>query len=114
MIKLYGIPNCDTVKKARQWLAEHGVDYEFYDFKKMGVPEQVLNQWLKEFGWQTVVNSKGTTWRKLSEQDKVAVDNIQAAKSILLQNASMIKRPILKSDKGVTIGFDITEFEKLL
>ena len=114
MTKLYGIANCDTVKKARQWLNEHDVDYEFHDFKKLGVPEQALEQWLATFGWQTVVNRRGTTWRKLSEQDKMTVDNNQAAKSILLQHASMIKRPILQSDKGLTIGFDVAEFERLL
>ena len=70
---LYGIPNCDTVKKARVWLTEHGTDYRFHDFKKQGVPAELMPQWLAAVGWQTLVNRKGTTWRKLDALTQLAV-----------------------------------------
>lgn len=114
MVTLYGIPNCDTVKKARRWLAERGIDYRFHDFKKAGVPEAQLQQWLAEFGWETVVNRKGTTWRKLSDAEKAAVTDSASAKSLLLQKPSMIKRPVLESPRGRVIGFNESEFKSIV
>ena len=109
MTTLYGIPNCDTVKKARAWLTEHGVEYTFHDFKKQGVPASDLDGWLKAAGWETLVNRKGTTWRKLDEAERSKVADAASAKVLMLNNASVIKRPVVAwADGAVTVGFDAT------
>ncbi|MDH5485496.1 MAG: Spx/MgsR family RNA polymerase-binding regulatory protein, partial [Gammaproteobacteria bacterium] len=74
MITLYGIPNCDTMKKARKWLTDHGIDYQFHDYKKQGVPEKELRQWVKQLGWEALLNKRGTTWRKLDDTTRDNVD----------------------------------------
>ena len=107
MITLYGIPNCDTVKKARTWLTERGVEYSFHDFKKQGVPTDQVDGWLKAVGWETLVNRKGTTWRKLDESERAAVVDNASAKALVLANASVIKRPVVQWNDGtVTVGFN--------
>ena len=106
MITLYGIPNCDTVKKARTWLTDHGHDYTFHDFKKQGVPEKNLDQWLKSAGWETVINRKGTAWRLLDDATKEGVTDAASARAVALVHTSVIKRPVVEwSDGKVTIGF---------
>lgn len=106
MITLYGIPNCDTVKKARAWLNEHGVAHSFHDFKKQGVPEAALDQWLATAGWETLVNRKGTTWRGLDEATRQAVVDNPSARAVLLLHPSLIKRPVVGwADSSVTVGF---------
>lgn len=111
MITLYGIPNCDTVKKARTWLTEHGVDYQFHDFKKQGVPAQLLPQWLADAGWQTLVNRKGTTWRKLDEATRDAVVDDASATALMLAQPSVIKRPVVAWSHGpISVGFDVEVF----
>ncbi len=108
-ITLFGIPNCDTVKKARAWLTAQGLDYQFHDFKKQGVPEQHLDIWLESVGWQMLVNSRGTTWRKLDEAQQTAVVDAQTARTLALAQPSLIKRPVVEwSDASVTVGFDET------
>lgn len=108
MTTLYGISNCDTVKRARTWLDEHGVAYTFHDFKKQGVPEAELDQWLKTPGWESLVNRKGTTWRKLDEATREGVVDAASARPVLLANPSLIKRPVVDwgPKKAVTTGFD--------
>jgi arsenate reductase len=107
MITLYGIPNCDTVKKARAWLSEQGADHRFHDFKKQGVPADEMDGWLKTVGWETLVNRKGTTWRKLEEAERAAVVDAASAKALMLAQASVIKRPVVQwADGVVTVGFD--------
>jgi arsenate reductase (glutaredoxin) len=106
MTTLYGIPNCDTVKKARAWLTEHGVAYDFHDFEKQGVPANELNGWLKAVGWEILVNRKGTTWRKLDEATRAAVVDAASARALMLANASVIKRPVVQWADGVTVGFN--------
>ncbi|QFZ83949.1 ArsC family reductase [Variovorax paradoxus] len=108
MTTLYGIPNCDTVKRARAWLDDHGVAYAFHDFKKQGVPEAELDRWLKTPGWEALVNRKGTTWRKLDEATRDAVVDAASARPVLLANPSLIKRPVVDwgPKTGVTTGFD--------
>ena len=108
MIDVYGIPNCDTVKRARAWLDEHGVAYTFHDFKKQGVPEAELDQWLKNPGWEALVNRRGTTWRKLDEATRNAVVDAASARTVLVANPSLIKRPVVNwgAKTGVTTGFD--------
>lgn len=105
-LTVYGIPNCDSVKKARAWLTEEGLDYAFHDFKKQGVPEAQLDQWLQSCGWETVLNRKGTTWRKLDATVQSRVTDAATAKALMLTQASVIKRPIITWPSGkVTVGF---------
>lgn len=107
MTTLYGIPNCDTVKKARTWLSENGVAHSFHDFKKQGVPEVELDRWLAAAGWETLVNRKGTTWRGLDEVTRSAVVDNPSARAVLLQHPSLIKRPVVDWTNGsITVGFD--------
>jgi arsenate reductase (glutaredoxin) len=114
MITLYGIPNCDTVKKARDWLTTHGVDYTFYDFKKQGVPPQ-LDDWLKAVGWETLINRKGTSWRLLDDATKAGVVDAASAKAVALLQPSVIKRPVVEwADGKVTVGFKPEHFEARL
>lgn len=106
-ITVYGIPNCDTVKKARAWLTSNGVDYQFHDFKKQGVPLPQLDIWLKTVGWEKLVNRQGTTWRKLDDAVKASVVDAPSAKTLMLAQASVIKRPVVEWSAGdVTVGFD--------
>ena len=108
MITLFGIPNCDTVKRARAWLDGHGVGYQFHDFKKQGLPEAALDRWLSELGWETVVNRRGTTWRRLDDATRAGVTDAASARAVLLANPSLVKRPVVQwaSPAGVTAGFD--------
>ena len=108
---LYGIPNCDTVKKARTWLTDHGVAYVFHDFKKQGVPAELLPQWLTAVGWQTLVNRKGTTWRKLDDATRDAVTDDASAMTLMLAHPSVIKRPVVCwHNKHISVGFDAEVF----
>ena len=108
-ITVYGIPNCDTVKKARTWLTDQGYDYVFHDFKKQGLPDKLLDNWLNAVGWETVVNRKGTSWRKLSADEQASVTGASSAKPFVLANPSLVKRPVIEwqSAKGtdITVGF---------
>ncbi len=114
-ISLYGIPNCDTVKKARTWLAAHDVQASFHDFKKQGVPEQALDRWLREVGWDKVVNRQGTTWRKLDKATQASVTDAASAKRVLLVQPSIIKRPVVEwADGTVTVGFTESVFQARL
>lgn len=112
MIKLYGIPNCDTIKKARNWLKDNNVDYEFHDYKKQGVPEKELISWVKKLGWEIVLNKRGTTWRKLDDQTKNSVTEKSAIK-IMLDNPSIIKRPVLVKNDLLLVGFKANEYSQL-
>ena len=113
MIKIYGIPNCDTMKKARKWLDDNHLDYEFHDYKKHGVPEKNLKQWVKKAGWQTVLNTRGTTWRKLADEIKNNIDESSSIQ-VMLENPSTIKRPVLEDGKILLIGFKEDEYKALL
>ncbi len=104
-MKLYGIPNCSTVKKARAWLEERDIPYEFHDFKKQGVPVELMNTLCKLLGWESIVNRNGQTWRKLSEERKAAITSDSAALALMQENASVIKRPILDRDGQYQVGF---------
>ena len=106
MITLYGIPNCDTVKKARTWLSEHGQIHTFHDFKKQGVPPEKLARWTQAAGWEKLLNRKGMTWRKLGAQAQAEVVDGASAQSLMLASPSMIKRPVVDWGKDITVGFD--------
>jgi len=104
---LYGIPNCDTVKKARAWLDENGVEVQFHDFKKSGVPPARLDAWLKAVGWERLLNRKGTTWRKLDEALRESTVDAASARRVMLDQPSVIKRPVVEwTDGSITVGFD--------
>ncbi|PZU61395.1 MAG: ArsC family reductase [Brevundimonas sp.] len=104
MITMYGIPNCDTVKKARVWLDQHGVDYAFHDYKKAGADRAKLEQWVDEHGWETVLNRAGTTFKKLPDADKTDLDRDKAV-ALMLTQPSMIKRPVLDLGDRRLVGF---------
>ena len=112
MIKMYGIPNCDTIKKARKWLEAHSLEYEFHDYKKAGVPEADLKKWVKKAGWETLLNRRGTTWRKLDDKTKDSINESSAIKLMLAQ-PSIIKRPVLVAGKTLLVGFDEVEYKNL-
>ena len=113
MIKVYGIPNCDTMKQARRWLEANGVEYEFHDYLKSGVPANRLKQWVSQAGWETLLNRRGTTWRKLDDSVRNDIDEA-AAISVMLSHPSSIKRPVLEAGKLLLIGFEEAEYRKLL
>jgi arsenate reductase (glutaredoxin) len=104
-ILLYGIPNCDTVKKSRAWFDSADKAYVFHDFKKQGVPELELRNWVAQLGWEALVNKKGTTWRKLPAAEQMAVVDADSAVALMLREASVIKRPVVVRGKSVTVGY---------
>lgn len=103
-MKLYGIKNCDTVRKARRWLDDNGIAYDFHDFKKDGLDETLLARWEQAVGWEALINKRGTTWRKLPDELR---DNLGArtAHQLMLDNPSIIKRPVVESGDNVSVGF---------
>jgi len=107
MVIVYGIPNCDTVKKARAWLTEQGLAYAFHDLKKQGVPVDKLPHWASSVGWDKLLNRQGTTWRKLEAAAQASAVTPQGAQKLAFDNASVIKRPVVQWPHGeVTVGFD--------
>lgn len=112
-VHMYGIPNCDTIKKARKWLAEHKIDYTFHDYKKEGVDATLLQHWCAQVGWEVLLNKRGTTWRKLPDTDKSGLD-AGKAQALLIEHASMIKRPVLVCDEHIEVGFSVAAYEALL
>jgi Spx/MgsR family transcriptional regulator len=112
-LTLYGIPNCDTVKRARAWLGEHGRDVVFHDFKKAGVPADRLEAWVAAVGWERVLNRQGTTWRKLDDALKTSVTDAASAKQLMRDQASVIKRPVVEwADGSITVGFDAADWAR--
>ena len=106
MVILYGIPTCDTVKKARAWLTSQGLAYHFHDFKKAGVPPERLAAWEAFLGWQKLLNRQGTTWRKLDAGVQSGVRDAASAQSLMLTQPSLIKRPVVEWGHDTTVGFD--------
>lgn len=107
MLTVYGIPNCDTVKKARAWLATQGHEAVFHDFKKQGVPADRLQTWMDALGWEPLINRQGTTWRRLDDANKAAVVDAPSAAALMLAQPSVIKRPVVERDgRVVAVGFD--------
>lgn len=110
-VTVYGITNCDTVKKARRFLEERGVEYVFHDYRKAGVDREKLFAFMQEFGWEKVLNRSGTTWRKLPDEVKEETAGPDAALSLMLEQPSIIKRPIVETRSRNLIGFDQTAWE---
>ena len=112
-ITFYGIPNCDTVKKARKWLDAKGIAYAFHDYKKAGADPDRLSAWVADAGWETVLNRRGTTFRKLSDSDKHGLD-AEKAVAVMVANPSCIKRPVVEYPGGVLVGFNEAEWDVAL
>lgn len=103
-LTMYGIPNCDTIKRARQWLGEHAIDYAFHDYKKAGVDPDRLRKWSDRVGWEVLLNRAGTTFRKLPEADRAGIDRDKAI-ALMTAQPSMIKRPVLEHGDALLVGF---------
>ena len=113
MTILYGIPNCDSVRKARKWLITHNVDYQFHDFRQDGVSAKQLKHWAKLVGWESLLNRRGQTWRKLPDKAKANL-NEAAALKLMQAEPTLIKRPVLEVKSGVLVGFKDTDYKELL
>lgn len=113
-MKLYGIPNCNTVKKARSWLETHGAAYEFHDFKKQGVTSAMLSGWLKQVGWQKLLKKTGPTWGQLPDEVKAGIKDDASALALMLEKPNVIRRPVLEcKGKVLATGFNEADYEKL-
>ena len=112
-MKLYGIPNCTTVKKARTWLADHAHEVAFHDFKKQGVDAVWLRDVIRQTGWQALVNTRGTTWRQLTDAEKAAVADEASALALMLAKPSVIKRPVLERDGKYHLGFAEEQYQSI-
>jgi len=112
MCDLYGIPNCDTMKKARRWLDSNGVVYRFHDYKKEGVDAELLAKWAGHVGWEVLLNRRGLTWRKLPDEDKLDLDQARAIE-LMTANPSMIKRPILITETLIEVGFSEQRYSEI-
>jgi arsenate reductase len=113
MPTIFGIKNCDTMKKAFSWLEENGIDYDFHDYKKSGIDAATLARWEKTLGWETLLNRRGTTWRKLDAATQAAV-NRETALRLMQEQPSLIKRPVIENGKTLLCGFDTGAWGKLL
>ena len=113
-ITLYGIPNCDTVKKARAWLDERGVAHAFHDYKKQGVPQAEMRGWMDLHGWEKLLNRRGPTWRKLDPAQQASVTDAASALAVMNEQSSVIKRPVLVRGDTVLVGFDADEWARVL
>ena len=113
MISIYGIPNCNSVKKTRVWLEEHGIAHQFHDFKKTGIDEKTLKQWLKTIPRDVLINKKGTTWRGLSAEEQALTSTDKGAIELMLAKTSVIKRPVVVTDGGMWVGHDEDKLKML-
>ena len=115
MKTVYAIPNCNTVKKALDWLQKNKIAYEFHDYKKKGITATVLTNWCKQVGWETLVNKKGATWRQLTPDIQASISTQKAAIALMMEKTSIIKRPLIEEEgKIIALGFDETEYKKAL
>ncbi|WP_257658207.1 ArsC family reductase [Parapedobacter lycopersici] len=111
---VYGIKNCNTVKKALTWLEDEGIPFTFHDFKKEGVSREKLEAWEKQTGWEALVNKRGTTWRQLSPVEQQVVVDAPSANALMQAKTSVIKRPVIESPNGIILGFDEAEYRNKL
>ncbi len=114
MTRLYGIPHCDTVKKARKWLDSQGIAYQFHDYKKAGVDAEALVRWVSALGWEALLNKRGTTWRGLSDTVKDSVVDDATAVAVMQAHSSLIRRPVLEKDGQLLVGFSEAEYSGVL
>ena len=114
MYIMYGIPNCDSVKKARVWLESNNITYEFHDYKKSGITKSRLKSWCRQIGWENLMNKNSTTWRELDEEMQLSVTNMDSAIAIMAEHTSIIKRPVIElEDKIVALRFDAGKYENI-
>ena len=112
-ITLFGIPNCDTVRKARDWLDARGIAYRFHDFKTQGLPDQALDEWLEALGWERVLNRRGTTWHRLDDAQRASVGSLTSARALLIAHPMLIRRPVVRwPDGGLSVGFSPEDFAR--
>ena len=115
MKTVYAIPNCNTVKKALDWLQKNKIVYEFHDYKKKGITATVLTNWCKQVGWEALINKKGATWRQLTPDIQASISTQKAAIALMIEKTSIIKRPLIEENgKILALGFDETEYKKAL
>lgn len=112
-MKIYGIKNCSTVKKALDWLKENQIDFEFHDFKKVGISAEKLQEWNDEVGYEKLLNKQGLTWKQLDADTKATIIGEKEALQLLYSKNSMIKRPVLELDNKIVLGFDEEVYQKL-
>jgi len=113
-MKLYGIPNCTTVKKARTWLEEKHLSYDFHDFKKLGISRELLESWIEQVGWEALLNRQGMTWRKLDTATQASITDAESAMKLMQNQPSIVKRPVLDKDGRILVGFKSELYESLL
>lgn len=112
MIVMYGIKNCDTIKKARRWLETHQIDYRFHDYRVDGLDDALLRSFIAELGWEALLNTRGTTWRKLDESVRARIDNADAAATLMLEMPAIIKRPLLCAPgQPMLLGFSDSSYQ---
>jgi arsenate reductase len=114
MLTVYGIPNCDTIKKARTWLDKHQIAYTFYDYRKESISTSKVQSWFKVFPWEKVINKASTTWKELSDEEKAAVVDEKSAAKLAASRTTVIKRPVIEdaTGKAITLGFSEKVFEE--
>lgn len=105
-VHIYGIPNCDTIKKTLNWFNRQGITYVFHDYKKEGIKKGKLQEWCRKAGWETVMNKRSTTWRETDPAVQAGITNAAAAIGLMMEANSLIKRPVIETEKGIIIGFD--------
>ena len=113
-ITVYGIPNCDTTKKAMAWLKINNIDFSFHDYKQEGISKQKLAGWCNKMGWENIFNKRSTSWRELSEAEQKKAVNQSAAIKLMMENNSIIKRPVIEVNNDIIIGFNEDEIKKSL
>jgi len=112
MITLYGIKNCDTIKKARRWLEANNVDYRFHDYRADGLDAELMQKFIAELGWEALLNTRGTTWRKLDETLRASINNANSAAALMLEMPAIIKRPLLWAPgKPMLLGFNENQYQ---
>lgn len=114
LMKVYGIKNCDTVKKALKWLESNNIDYDFHDFKKSGISAEKLKEWSAKLGWEPLINKRGTTWKKLDAETQNRITNENEAFELMQEKTSVIKRPVIENDQDILIGFDENMYQQTL
>ncbi|WP_145521647.1 ArsC family reductase [Yersinia aldovae] len=114
-LRLYGIKNCDTIKKARRWLEEQGIAYQFHDYRVDGLNDEHLQSFIDKLGWEPLLNTRGTTWRKLPQEQRDAIIDVQRAKALMLAQPAIIKRPLLQAESGeMLLGFNIESYQQFI
>lgn len=111
-VTLYGIANCDTIKKAKSWLTSHDIEFHFHDYRKQGLDPTLLQQWVNESGWETLLNKRGSTWRSLSDKVKNGLDN-ESAIAVMLDHPTIIKRPLLVKGNKRHVGFSDANYSQI-